>query len=271
MSISPAATAHSSSSPLTSPPFCRPYQRQVKKSTTAKLKRKAVFTSSESDEDVPLASPVKQVKSKAVPMPGALDAVKATTSAISNGRKRNGHANGKSLREESDSSDTNKKTTKAKTKGKPAKKKPKVESEDESSYSGDDEPLAKPKAKPKTNGKGKGKAKVRKESDEDAMDVDIPPKKKAKEKVKEENGKAKATPEKKKVESGTDSPQKKKEDEEEVFRWWEAPADVMGDGSVKWKTLEHNGVLFPPLYTPLPSDVKMKYLGALCPSQPAIL
>ncbi|KAF9029059.1 hypothetical protein BDZ89DRAFT_1112826 [Hymenopellis radicata] len=31
--------------------------------------------------------------------------------------------------------------------------------------------------------------------------------------------------------------------------------------SVKWNTLEHSGVLFPPPYEPLPSSVKMKYNG----------
>jgi DNA topoisomerase-1 len=36
---------------------------------------------------------------------------------------------------------------------------------------------------------------------------------------------------------------------------------VQGDGSIKWETFEHNGVLFPPPYVPLPKDVKMKYDG----------
>jgi DNA topoisomerase-1 len=35
----------------------------------------------------------------------------------------------------------------------------------------------------------------------------------------------------------------------------------MGDGSVKWTTLKHNAVLFPPAYVPLPKGVKMKYDG----------
>ena len=41
---------------------------------------------------------------------------------------------------------------------------------------------------------------------------------------------------------------------------WEAEA--MGDGTTKWTTLEHAGVLFPPPYEPLPKGVKMKYDGA---------
>ena len=52
------------------------------------------------------------------------------------------------------------------------------------------------------------------------------------------------------------------EEEEEVFKWWENEADPNGDdGTVKWQTLEHNGVIFPPPYEPLPSNVKMKYKG----------
>jgi DNA topoisomerase-1 len=54
---------------------------------------------------------------------------------------------------------------------------------------------------------------------------------------------------------------KKEEEEEEVFRWWEQ--DPNGDGSMKWATLEHNGVIFPPPYEPLPSQVKMLYNGVL--------
>ncbi|KAK7057154.1 hypothetical protein R3P38DRAFT_3252320 [Favolaschia claudopus] len=51
----------------------------------------------------------------------------------------------------------------------------------------------------------------------------------------------------------------RKKEEEDVFRWWDA--DANGDDSVKWETLEHNGVIFPPLYEPLPPHVKMKYNG----------
>lgn len=51
---------------------------------------------------------------------------------------------------------------------------------------------------------------------------------------------------------------KEEEDDEEKFKWWEQNNE---DGSVKWTTLEHNAVLFPPAYVPLPKDVKMKYDG----------
>ena len=33
------------------------------------------------------------------------------------------------------------------------------------------------------------------------------------------------------------------------------------DGAIKWTTLEHNGVFFPPPYEPLPKHVRMKYAG----------
>lgn len=49
------------------------------------------------------------------------------------------------------------------------------------------------------------------------------------------------------------------EDEEEEYRWWEAPKKE--DDSIKWTTLEHNGVLFAPPYEPLPKDVKLYYDG----------
>lgn len=49
------------------------------------------------------------------------------------------------------------------------------------------------------------------------------------------------------------------EDEEEGFDWWNAPKRE--DDSIKWTTLEHNGVLFAPDYQPLPKNVKMYYDG----------
>jgi DNA topoisomerase-1 len=49
------------------------------------------------------------------------------------------------------------------------------------------------------------------------------------------------------------------EEEEEEYRWWEDP--TKGDGTTKWATLEHNGVIFPPPYEPLPATVKLIYDG----------
>ncbi|KAE8376735.1 hypothetical protein BDV26DRAFT_265089 [Aspergillus bertholletiae] len=64
---------------------------------------------------------------------------------------------------------------------------------------------------------------------------------------------AKATPVKK------EGSEEAEEAEEEEYRWWEDP--TKGDGTIKWTTLEHNGVVFPPPYEPLPKDVKLKYDG----------
>ncbi|KAK5113117.1 hypothetical protein LTR62_003696 [Meristemomyces frigidus] len=130
------------------------------------------------------------------------------------------------------------------------KAKRQVESDDE-----DDVPLAKKKAPAKAK-------KVKKESDDED---DVPLKKKAPAKkatVKEEDtaapakksGKAKV----KKEEEQT-AEDDAAEDEEEEYRWWEDPSK--GDGTVKWTTLEHNGVIFPPEYQPLPKSVKMLYDG----------
>ncbi len=65
-------------------------------------------------------------------------------------------------------------------------------------------------------------------------------------------------PAKKEPKEKKEKKKKEEEEQEPVFRWWEQD---QGDGSVKWNTLEHNGVLFPPPYEPLPSSVKMKYNG----------
>ena len=57
------------------------------------------------------------------------------------------------------------------------------------------------------------------------------------------------------------------EDEEEEYRWWEDPQK--SDGSIKWTTLEHAGVVFPPPYQPLPKNVHMLYDGEPITMDPA--
>lgn len=47
------------------------------------------------------------------------------------------------------------------------------------------------------------------------------------------------------------------DDEDEAHEWWNEPKPE--DDSVKWTTLEHSGVLFPPEYEPLPKNVKLYY------------
>ncbi|KAL4797512.1 hypothetical protein BDV19DRAFT_377617 [Aspergillus venezuelensis] len=64
---------------------------------------------------------------------------------------------------------------------------------------------------------------------------------------------AKATPVKKEESAEAEA------EEEDEYRWWEDP--TKGDGTIKWTTLEHNGVVFPPPYEPLPKNVKLKYDG----------
>ena len=46
------------------------------------------------------------------------------------------------------------------------------------------------------------------------------------------------------------------EEESSEYKWWEEDLD---DGTEKWQTLEHNGVLFPPVYEPLPDSVRLIY------------
>ncbi|KAI8969221.1 hypothetical protein BDF20DRAFT_893807 [Mycotypha africana] len=69
-------------------------------------------------------------------------------------------------------------------------------------------------------------------------------------KLKKEKG---GEPSKKKV--------KKDEDDPNLYKWWEEEqnAEFKEDDSIKWNTLEHQGVLFPPEY--VPHGVKMKYDG----------
>ncbi|KAJ4268420.1 DNA topoisomerase 1 [Fusarium torreyae] len=111
--------------------------------------------------------------------------------------------------------------------------------------SDDDEPLAKSTAsKRQSNGavaKRKSNGVKKEESDSDA-----PISKKAKS----------AAPAKKAAKSEA---KKAESDDEEGFAWWNEPKKE--NDSIKWTTLEHNGVLFPPDYEPLPKNVKMLYDG----------
>lgn len=53
-----------------------------------------------------------------------------------------------------------------------------------------------------------------------------------------------------------ETPKKESEDADD-YKWWED--DKFGEGPERWQTLEHNGVIFPPPYEPLPSYVKLYY------------
>lgn len=133
-----------------------------------------------------------------------------------------------------------------------AKKKAKKQDSDDE----DDEPLVKKKKPaPKKQVNGSATKKVKKEESDDDVPLvkKAPPKKVKKEEPSPAKGKAKAKVKKEEV------PDEEGEDEEEEYRWWEDP--TKGDGTIKWKTLEHNGVVFPPDYEPLPKNVKMLYDG----------
>ena len=69
----------------------------------------------------------------------------------------------------------------------------------------------------------------------------------------------KPSPKKGKVKQEETEQDEDAEAEEEEYKWWEDP--TKGDGTKKWATLEHNGVVFPPPYEPLPKRVKMLYDG----------
>lgn len=114
-------------------------------------------------------------------------------------------------------------------------------------------------SKPLLNGKSKPVNGIKKEETSPVSKISS---KRAAKPIKSEpttpakKAKAKASPTKEKTEEPEEG---EEEEEEEGYRWWEDPTN--GDGTIKWTTLEHNGVVFPPPYEPLPANVKMKYDG----------
>ncbi|RMZ78073.1 hypothetical protein DV737_g4042, partial [Chaetothyriales sp. CBS 132003] len=114
-------------------------------------------------------------------------------------------------------------------------------------------------AKPAKKAEKKAAPAKRAKKDE-SSDDDVPLKKKAAAKATKVK-KEEASPKIKKEEAS--SKVKKEEASSKVKKeeasWWEDP--TKGDGTNKWETLQHNGVLFPPAYEPLPKNVKMKYDG----------
>jgi DNA topoisomerase-1 len=120
----------------------------------------------------------------------------------------------------------------------------------------DDEPLAKPK---KRQSNGVPSAKKANGVKKEESDSDAPIAKRGK-KAAPAPKKGKATPAAKGTKGVKDESKENSEGEdEEEYRWWDAPKKE--DDSVKWSTLEHNGVLFPPAYEPLPKNVKLYYNG----------
>lgn len=130
------------------------------------------------------------------------------------------------------------------------KKKTAVKNESDSD---DDTPLARTKSKPKLKS-----TKRPSDSDDDIPLAARTKKPKTEKKRLKSNGTKKSTPDEKPSIKDEEDADAKPEGDDEEYRWWEA---TQNDGSVKWTTLEHNGVLFPPPYEPLPKYVKMKYDG----------
>jgi DNA topoisomerase-1 len=152
------------------------------------------------------------------------------------------------------------KAMRAKEKAAP-KRKQKVESDTD-----DDVPLAKKKAAAKAPAKAPvKKANGVKKEESDDSDAPLAKKPAAKKATKATTTKAKpvsATAAKKgkgKAKKEETEQDEEAEDEEEAYRWWEDPGK--SDGTKKWDTLEHAGVVFPPEYEPLPKHVKMLYDG----------
>ena len=121
------------------------------------------------------------------------------------------------------------------------------------------------------------KAKIEKQAEKDAKKLNSDKKtpastapKKVKRVKKEESDddqplrrkktKAESSKKAKAKEVKTEDEENGEEDEDDEYRWWEHQ-DPTGDGTKKWSSLEHNGVVFPPEYQPLPKNVKLIYDG----------
>ncbi|KAF6762991.1 topoisomerase I [Ephemerocybe angulata] len=214
-----------------------------------KRKKPVYAETSSSEEDVPLASsPVKPAakngRAKKVVKKEESDAESDSESEPAPKKRRASTSKRKApakkkVKEETDDSEEDVKPAK-KPNGRKAAAKPVKEESDEEDV--------KPAKKPPAKSRATKKAKQEEDSEPEAP------------KPKRRTAKAKEEPT-----SGTDTKakakkgKKKEEEEEEIFKWWEADAE--GDGSVRWQTLEHSGVLFPPAYEPLPKNIKMKYNG----------
>ncbi|KAL8909384.1 MAG: hypothetical protein Q9207_000219 [Kuettlingeria erythrocarpa] len=141
------------------------------------------------------------------------------------------------------------------------KKRPKkVDSDD------DDEPLVKKAKKPQANGatkpapkESKASKKVKKEGSDDEPLRKTPAAKKRGD-LNSTSSSVKKESKGRSVKKEDTEQDQEPEDDEEEYRWWEDQSK--GDGTIKWKTLEHAGVVFPPPYEPLPKNVKMLYNGA---------
>jgi DNA topoisomerase-1 len=137
--------------------------------------------------------------------------------------------------------------------------KPKVTENDSSSSDDDDVPLAQRKLTKKPSLKKDVK------EEESSDDDDVPLAQKHAAKVKAEPMDVDKPSKKRPLDTPTEGKVKrekkvkKEEDDPTLYKWWEEQQPMVEDDSIKWTTLEHNGVLFPPEY--VPHGIKMKYDG----------
>ena len=217
-------------------------RRQEATSLPRTLKRKKpVYAESSSEDDTPLASSPMKSNGKAIVKQGSSGTDAQDDEDLPNKRHiSNGKPPRKKIKDD-DNDDDDQPIMQAKSSaGRKQKARTKPEPDSEAEV-----PLQKPPRRKKV-----------KEVEDDSPETEAPQKKKRKTKGKTEETEG-ASPTKAKGKK-----KEEEEEEEEVFKWWENEGDPNGDdGTVKWQTLEHNGVIFPPPYEPLPDNVKMKYKG----------
>ncbi|KAL7418378.1 DNA topoisomerase 1 [Cryptotrichosporon argae] len=253
----PLAKANGKRAPARGSEEDKPLAKKPRQSNGA-AKRRVV----ESDDDDDLSGPSSPAQVKAEPdakpakpraSAGSRKAAHPSDSELSDddvplAKTANGNGSAKAAtkkRPASDSEGSENDQPLARSNGKAKPCKSYAVSEDESETSEEEKPLKKAAKKaPAKKAPAKKKVKEEVESEDDV------PLKKAKASGKETAVKKEVRKEKK---------VKEEADDEDKYKWWEAEAQ--GDGSVKWTTLEHNAVLFPPPYVPLPKGVKMKYDG----------
>ncbi|SCV69897.1 BQ2448_1291 [Microbotryum intermedium] len=199
--------------------------KQVEK-LSKRVDREAAADDNSSEDEKPLAT---KAKVKAKPSTKKAATPRASSSKAKSSKRKNGASDEEDQgddEEDSDDEPLSKKTknapaSKAKkpTKSAPSSKKAMPVKKGAAASKVDKKPKKEESVTPAKLALNKGKGKGKHDDDED---------------VKTENG----------------------EGEEGAYKWWEEQSN---DGTTKWKTLEHNGVMFPPEYEP--HGVKMKYEG----------
>ncbi|CAI4216205.1 unnamed protein product [Parascedosporium putredinis] len=195
------------------------------------------MSSSGSDDDMPLA----RFKGRGVKSKASNDAMTVDSPLTNGAAKRKSRTSITKINYKDNSEDSDDgqplKATPA-TKKTPAKKAIKDESD-----SDDDKPLAKPAAKRKSV--GSASAKKTNDVKKQDSDSDVPLKKPKNTAAAKAKSAAKAAPVKKGAKAVKAEPKDQSEapeDGEEEYEWWNAPKKE--DDSVKWNTLEHNGLYY---------------------------